>query len=69
MSDGMFPNHARSGDWQTLKGRMLSPYVAMPMESVSKNRGGVETGTKDAGWDSQIMVTTGLTHGGGAMAH
>ena len=38
MSEGLFPNHPRSGDWETLKGRTLSPHMTTPMTSTaSKN--------------------------------
>ncbi len=69
MSDGLFAgDHGPEGAWQTLKGKMMEPHIQMPMESKAMNRGGVESGTNDPGWDSHIIVNTGLTHGGGAMA-
>ncbi len=70
MMDGaMFAgDHGPEGAWMTLKGRMLEPHIAMPLESVAMNRGQVESGTNDPGWNSHIQVNTGLTHGGGAMA-
>lgn len=69
MSEGMFPQHPRSGDWQTLKGRMLAPHTQAPLESTNHGdarfNGLVQTTGK---WDSHVTVTTGMTHGGGAMA-
>lgn len=64
--DGMFPQHPKSGDWETLKGRMLAPHLQMPMESTA------HTAVRFApaatmNWDAYI-VNTGLTPGGGKMA-
>jgi len=67
--DGLFPQHPKTGtDWFTLKGRMLSPMIQAPLESVAMNRGQVESGTNDPGWNSHLQVDTPLTHGGGAFA-
>ena len=70
MSEGMFPQHPRSGDWQTLKGRMLSPHE-LPYDEQDANIGPERLNQEVSGtgsWDSHVIVTTGMTHGGGAMA-
>lgn len=65
---GDFPQHPKTGDWETLKGRMLSPYLMMPMESTSSGDTRHQAPAGGPGWDDQILVTTGMTRGGGAMA-
>lgn len=67
-TDGLFPQHPREGDWETLEGDMLAPHIMMPLESVAMNRAGVQSGTRQPDWNSQITVQTGLTPGGGTMA-
>lgn len=66
--EGCFPQHPRSGDWETLKGRMLSPVVEMPMESVAEGDSRHQDMPPTLDWSSQILVNTGMTRGGGAMA-
>lgn len=72
MSDsGMFPQHPRSGPWETLKGSMLAPHTEQAIE------GGVPTNTTRGsgkveppmGWESSIKASEGLTRGGGTLAH
>lgn len=67
-TEGLFPNHGPINAWLTEEGDMLAPHIQMPMESVAMNRGQVESGTRTPGWATEIIVTTGLTRGGGAMA-
>jgi hypothetical protein len=76
MSDGTWfaGNHGPEGDWKTLKGRMLAPHEAAPMES--SNTGdprfnGEITGPQ--GWEASIVQSgpfdpDSLTRGGGTMA-
>jgi len=70
MSEEMFPQHPRSGDWETLKGSMLAPQLAMPLEGTNENTtrgsGKVEP---PMGWESSIKPSEGLTRGGGTLAH
>lgn len=69
MSD-MFPQHPRSGDWETLKGRMLAPHE-LGYDVEDKNLGDARfngTVNSSGGWSRHTIVTTGMTHGGGAMA-
>jgi len=68
MSEGLFPNHPRSGDWETLKGRTLSPHMTTPMTSTASGDSRHQAEAKVAvGWES-YLVTTGMTRGGGTMA-
>jgi hypothetical protein len=68
MSEGMFPNHPRSGDWETLKGRMLSPHMTTPLTSTAHGDSRHQAEAKSIGWESHIIVNTGMTRGGGTMA-
>lgn len=68
MSEAMFPQHPRSGDWETLKGRMLAPHTQMPMTSSAQGDSRhVAEAKVHVGWES-YLVTTGMTRGGGTMA-
>lgn len=70
MSDaGMFPQHPRSGPWETLKGSMLSPHTAQPMTSTAQGDSRHQAPAPTGHWDSNVIVTTGMTRGGGTMAH
>lgn len=66
----LFPQHDRSGPWETLKGSMLAPHLATPIEGTNENTtrgsGKVEP---PMGWESSIKPSEGLTRGGGTMAH
>lgn len=68
--EGLFPQHPRSGNWETLKGSMLAPHMTTPLESTNVNTtrgsGKVEP---PMGWESSIKPSEGLTRGGGTMAH
>lgn len=71
MSDGtMFGGvHPKSGDWETLKGSMLAPHEAAPLESTNSGDArfnGEVTGPQ--GWEAALKPVEPLTHGGGAMA-
>ncbi len=69
MSDeGMFPQHPRSGDWETLKGRMLSPHISAPLTSTAGGDSRHQTDAMAGHWDSNVIVNTGMTRGGGTMA-
>lgn len=72
MSEGMFPQHPKSGDWETLKGRMLTPpELPYADQGGNANDGRVDsqnaTGVSGS-WDSHVVVSTPLTHGGGTIA-
>lgn len=63
----MFPQHPKSGDWETLKGRTLSPHIQQPMESTAHTAVRFSPApTTD--WSSSVIVNTGMTGGGGKMA-
>jgi len=66
---GLFPQHPRSGDWATLKGSMLAPHMTTPMQSTNHGDSRLnQTVMGGPAWDSRVIVQTGMTHGGGAMA-
>ena len=69
MSEGMFPQHTRSGPWETLKGSMLAPHIAAPLESGVPATVQVDSTSMRGAWNSGVIVTTGMTRGGGTMAH
>ena len=66
----LFPQHDRSGPWETLKGSMLALHMTTPLEGTNENTtrgsGKVEP---PMGWESSIKPSEGLTRGGGTMAH
>jgi len=66
--ESCFPQHPKTGDWETLKGRMMTPYLQMPMESVADGDTRHQDMPPTLDWSAQILVTTGMTRGGGAMA-
>jgi hypothetical protein len=67
----MFPQHPKTGEFESLKGRMLQPYEAEPWqgESINNPRPGTDTSMPDSPWTSEVIVNTGMTGGGGTMAH
>ncbi|UVD39690.1 hypothetical protein SEA_ROSEPHARIE_5 [Streptomyces phage RosePharie] len=66
--EGMFPQHPRSGDWETLKGGTLSPHLQMPLTSSAQGDSRHQAPAGGGHWDSTVIVTTGMTRGGGTMA-
>lgn len=62
-------NHGPEGPWKTEKGSMLAPHIQSPMESsnTGEPRFTGTTPTTHAS-TSTIIVSTGMTGGGGAMA-
>ncbi|HEY6018549.1 MAG TPA: hypothetical protein VIY48_01180 [Candidatus Paceibacterota bacterium] len=66
---GMFPQHPRNTEWETLEGKMMAPHIAAPMESTASGDSRHQTSTGMTSWNSTITVNTGQTGGGGAMAH
>ena len=65
---GLFPQHPRSGDWETLKGGTLAPHLQAPLMSSAQGDSRHQAPNGMTHWDSQIIVNTGLTRGGGTMA-
>lgn len=70
MSDGTWfgGQHGPEGDWKTLKGRMLEPHTAQPMTSTAQGDSRHQAPAPVIGWESHILVNTGMTRGGGTMA-
>lgn len=66
--EGMFPQHPRSGDWETLKGGTLAPHLQQPMTSTAQGDSRHQAPAPVIGWESHILVNTGMTRGGGTMA-
>jgi hypothetical protein len=67
-SGGLFPQHPRVGEWESLEGRMLAPHIAAPMESSAKGTERHQTDNVNQLWNSTVIVNTGMTRGGGTMA-
>lgn len=65
---GMFPQHPKSGPWESLKGGTLAPHEQPVMTSSAMGDSRHIDSAGSTPWDSQILVNTGMTHGGGAMA-
>jgi hypothetical protein len=68
---GMFPQHPKSGDWETLKGRMLAPYELDGIESDSAHNGSARAGAPnrvDYNPIETFEVQTPTTGGGGTFA-
>ena len=67
--DGWFPQHPKTGDWETLKGRMLTPPELPYMESTNhmNPRPQAQTSFTET-WNQCVVVNTGETGPGGAMA-
>src|SRR5690242_15826675 len=64
MSEGMFPNHPRSGFYFSAKGGMIAPYEAATMESTSESNGRNQADTTSPVW-SGFIEDTGTTTGSG----
>lgn len=67
-SEGMFPQHPKTGDWETLKGRTLAPHIQAVLTSEAEGESRHQTDAVAQKWDSTVVVNTGLTRGGGTMA-
>ena len=63
-----FPQHPKTGPWESLKGGTLAPHMAAPMMSnaMGDSRHIDESPVID--WASTIIVSTGQTGPGGTMA-
>lgn len=62
-------NHGPQGPWKTEKGSMIAPHIAQPMESGNSGdpRFNGTTPTTHS-WTQDVLVSTGMTGGGGTMA-
>lgn len=61
-------NHGPEGDWKTLKGRMLAPHTQQPLMSTAHGDSRAQAPAPTIGWETHILVNTGMTRGGGTMA-
>jgi len=69
MSEGLFPQHPKSGPWETLKGSKLAPHMTGPIDGGVPEKARHQTGSVvTSHWDSNVLVSTGKTGGGGTMA-
>jgi hypothetical protein len=66
--EGLFPQHPKTGPWESLKGGTLAPHLMMPLESVAQGDSRHQAPNAIIGWESKIIVNTGMTRGGGTMA-
>lgn len=64
----LFPQHPKVGPWETLKGGTLAPHMAAPLESNAMGDSRHQTDAMAQKWDSEVIVNTPLTRGGGTMA-
>ena len=63
-----FPQHPDVGEWETLKGRMLPPPELPVLESTAHGDSRHQAYAGPTDWVGDIIVNTGETRGGGAMA-
>lgn len=70
MSGLNFPNHPRSGPWETLKGGTLGVHLQQPMESgnIGEPRFNGEVSNGVRGWEADLLPNVPMTRGGGTMA-
>lgn len=64
----LFPQHPRSGPWETLKGGTLAPHLQMPLEGANTGDPRFNGNAGNLGWTKDTIINTGMTRGGGAMA-
>lgn len=64
LGSGAFPNHPKTGPWYTLAGPAMTPWEIQVMESTSAGDSRHQTSsTITQKWDSDIIVSTGMTKG------
>jgi hypothetical protein len=69
LTSGMFPGHPKTGDWETLKGKMLQPWEFDGIESTSETGASrAHSPSPSTAPNSTIQVDTPLTMGGGTFA-
>lgn len=66
--EGWFPQHPKVGPWETLKGGTLAPHIQQPLESSAEGDSRHQTNPMTGHWNSTVIVSTGMTRGGGTMA-
>ena len=60
--------HGPEGVYKSLKGSMLQPHTAQPLTSTAKGDSRHQAPAPSIGWETRILVNTGMTRGGGTMA-
>lgn len=62
---GMFPQHPKTGNWESLKGSALAPHMQAPLESGNTGdaRFNGEVGSVD--WTTALKPHEGMTRGSG----
>lgn len=68
MSEGMFPGHPKTGPWQSLKGAMLSPHIAGPLEGHNSGEARFNGEVGIDGWEKSLKGHEGTTGPGGTLA-
>jgi hypothetical protein len=69
LTDGWFDGHPKTGDWETLKGKMLQPWEFDGIESTSETGASrAHSPSPSTAPNSTIQVDTPLTMGGGTFA-
>jgi hypothetical protein len=65
LASGVFPDHPKTGPWYTLAGMAMTPWEMQPLESVAEGETRHQTpSTITQKWDSDVIVSTGMTKGG-----
>ncbi len=54
--DGLFPQHPRSGDWETLEGKMLAPHIQAPLESTNSGDPRFNGEVNSHNWEANIVT-------------
>lgn len=67
--EGLFPQHPKVGEFETLKGGMVSPPLQMPLESSAMGDSRHIDSAGGTDWTGSILVNTGMTRAGGTLAH
>jgi hypothetical protein len=69
MSEGWFAgNHGPEGAWSSLKGKMMEPHTAAPLDGDNSGDPRFNGTAGSLGWTKSTLVTTGKTGGGGTFA-
>lgn len=67
--EGFFPQHPKTGPFESLKGSMLAPHTQMPLESTNTGDPRFNGEVNPYNWEATLKPHEGLTRGGGTMAH
>lgn len=69
MAEGMFPQHPKVGNWQSLKGSALGVHMQMPLESGNMGDARFNGEVGIDGWEKSLKPHEGTTGPGGTLAH